>query len=303
MKFAIHTLVFYGLDTLKLMIENTGEFADKIYLSHSRVPWSKYNEEAHKSHQSTSLVTLTSEFPYKEKIVWLEGEWDSEEDQRNHSMERAKADGMDYMIIQDADEFYHPEEFKNNLNEIIYNPNYPVYRCPWIVFWKDLKHVIQVRQPSGDMEIITTCPNFAINLKFPDVQFVNRRLIAQMDQAYRLSGLCYHLAWVLSDEVVLKKIETWGHSHQFNYKKWFKHKWLAWTEETKYIGTITRANYPKATIFEGTLPSQLRQLPTLKQEYVPLSMMEQLDCFWLDMKSLLTTYARMGKFNLMKMLK
>jgi hypothetical protein len=285
------------------MIENTGDLVDKIYLSHSRVPWSAYNKLAIDIHQSTMSIELIADFPHKEKIVWLEGIWKTEEDQRNHSLDRARADGMDYMIIQDADEFYHPNEFSNNLKEIASNPNYPVYRCPWIVFWKDLKHVIQVRNTSGNFATITTCPNFAINLNMSEVRFVNRRLVAQMDQAYQLSGLCYHLAWVLSDDSVLKKIETWGHSHQFNYMKWFKHKWLAWREETRYIGTISRANYLKAIRFEGTIPAELKGLPSLEQRFVPLSIIEKIDNLRLDVQSLISIYTRVGLSKLKSLLR
>ena len=74
LRFSIHTLVFYGLDSLRLMVENTGGFVEKIYLSHSKKPWNAYNKDAPEMYQSSVDISLIADFPYKEKLVWLEGE-------------------------------------------------------------------------------------------------------------------------------------------------------------------------------------------------------------------------------------
>lgn len=287
-KFSIHTLVFYGLDMLKLMVANTGQYVDKIYLSHSKMPWSAYNKKAPELYYSSIDSSLIDDFPFREKIVWLEGNWSSEEDQRNHSLERARADGMDYMIIQDADEFYQPEEFLKNLKTIEANPNYPAYRCSWTIFWKSVDYVIKVREHQGkEGVVITTCPNFAVNTKINDIKFVNRRLINKMKDAFMLPGLCMHLAWVLSDEEVLQKIQTWGHSNQFNYLKWYRQKWLAWTPQTTYIGHITRANYLGAVPFIGDLPKELNNLPRKNQILLKLNLIERLDSWLKDIISII----------------
>ncbi|MEZ5050578.1 MAG: hypothetical protein R2766_13110 [Saprospiraceae bacterium] len=287
-KFSIHTLVFYSLDMLKLMVANTGQYVDKIYLSHSKMPWSVYNKNAAKLYCTSIDSSLIDDFPFKDKIVWLEGNWSSEEDQRNHSLERARSDGMDYMIIQDADEFYQPEEFIKNLKAIEANPNYPVYRCSWSVFWKSVDYVIQVRDHQGKKgAVITTCPNFAVNTRINDVKFINRRLINRMKDAYMLPGLCLHLAWVLSDDEVLQKIQTWGHSNQFDYLKWYRQKWLAWTPQSKYIGHITRANYLGAVPFAGDLPKELKSLPYKNQSLIELGLIEKLDSWLLDIFSIM----------------
>jgi hypothetical protein len=301
MRFAIHTLVFYGLDTLKLMVENTGAYVDKIYLSHSAIPWSAYNAGARGQYRSEVDKSMVESLPFKEKIVWLEGVWSSEEDQRNHSLEQARVDGMDYMIIQDSDEFYIPESFLANLSGIEANPNYPVYRCPWTVFWKSLNYVIQVREHEGERGVtVTTCPNFAVNVRMHDVKFVSRRLVNRMDQTYTLSGLCLHLAWILSDEEVLQKIQTWGHSHQFDYKKWYQQKWLAWQPGTRYIGHITRANYLMAVPFIGSLPRELNNFPVKKQVVRPLTLIEEFDSLVKDYYSLFVVKSNMLKNKLVQ---
>lgn len=286
MKFAIHTLVFYGLDTLRLMVENTGGMVDRIYLSHSRKPWNAYNDQAGQMYESNIDESFIRDFPYRDKLVWLEGEWSSEEEQRNHSLDRARNDGMDYMIIQDADEFYLQEDFKANLEGIRNNPNYPAYRCPWTVFWKNTKYVIRVRQGKSSTTV-TTCPNFAVNVNMPDVRFTSRRLVNRINESFMLPGLCLHLAWVLTDQEVLQKIQTWGHSHQFDNMAWYRHKWRAWTPRTKYIGHITRANYIDAVPFQGTLPDVLQRHQVKINPPVKLRLPDLIYCAWLDGKSLL----------------
>lgn len=265
------------------MLANTGAFVDRIYLSHSPVPWNQYNEQARSSFRSDFNKSRLSSFPYSNKVKLLEGVWISEEDQRNHALQTAKKDGMDYLIIQDADEFYLPEDFQKNLEGIRNNPDYPMYRCPWTVFWKTTEYVIQVRDHEGKVnQTVSTCPNFAVNIHWPNISFSSRRLVNQMEDAFMLEGLCLHLAWVLSDEGVLQKISTWGHSHQFDFQKWYRHKWLAWKPETKYIGHITRYNYRAAVPYTGKLPKELEEFEVDSQSYQALNLIEKIDCFFLD---------------------
>ncbi len=287
MKFGILTLAFYGNATMERMLANTGGFVDKIYLSHSPVPWSKYNSHAREIFSSDFDTNKISEFPYAEKIHFIEGVWESDESQREHALQQARADGIDYLIIQDADEFYMPEDFLKNLEGIRNNPNYPAYICPWVKFWKNTGYVMQARKHRGiPKQTVTTCPNFAVNVNYPGIHFNLSRLVNEMDNAFMLDGLCLHLCWVLTNEEVLKKISTWGHSHQFDYKKWYKHKWLAWNKDTRYIGLFKRSDYLRAVPFYGTLPKELEGFELPNQETMPLNFLEKLDCWRLDCKSM-----------------
>jgi hypothetical protein len=296
MKFGILALAFYGDRTLKRMISNTGGFVDKIYISHSPIPWNQYNDKARDKYKSTFDIMSISNFPFREKIELISDIWPSEEAQRNDALKKARTDGIDYLIIQDADEFYLPEDFQKNLEGIRNNPHHPAYRCPWTVFWKTTNYVIQVREHKGKpRQTVTTCPNFAVNVNWPGIQFSNCRLVNEMDQACMLEGLCLHLAWVLSDSEVQQKISTWGHSHQFNTQKWYKHKWLAWQPKTRFIGHINRYNYIQAVTYKGALPSELNGLSAGLQNYRPLSFFEKLDCFVIDLISIV--YVKLSKFK------
>lgn len=283
MKFAILTLAFYGGKTLDRMLANTGGFVDKIYLSHSPVPWNKYNPEARTKFKSDFDVDKVSKLPYNDKITLLQGVWESDEAQREHALQQARADGIDYLIVQDSDEFYLPEDFQKNLNGIRANPDHPAYVCPWVKFWKNINYVMQARKHNGlNYQTVTTCPNFAVNVNYPGIHFNLSRLVNENHKAFMLEGLCLHLCWVLTDEEVLKKISTWGHSHQFDYKKWYKHKWLSWTPKTKHLGLFKRSDYYQSVPFYGQLPKELNGLEMPEITFEPLSLFEKVDSWRID---------------------
>lgn len=289
-KFAILTLCFYGTRTLDRMLLNTGAYVDKIYLSHSPLPWLNVATGLRPDQKSDFDPEVVPNLPYAEKIHFLTGIWDSEEAQRQHAMDQARIDGIDYLIIQDADEFYSVDEFSKNLGGIALNPNFPAYTCPWTVFWKSKDYVIEMRSSSdGSPTTVAKCPNFAVNVNWPGIRFTKARLVNEINRAFKLDGLCLHFAWVLSDEEVTVKVSTWAHSHQFNVKKWLQHKWFGWQPQTRSIGHITRYNYLRAVRFTGSLPLEAASIPTPDQNYRRLNSFARVESACLDALSMLRT--------------
>jgi hypothetical protein len=297
-RFAVMTLMFYGEGTILRMIDNCGPFVEKIYVGFSEVPWSEYNKKARQEFKASATVDILKASKWADKIVVIQGVWPSDEAERNAILDRARADGMDYLIVQDADEFYTPESYRQNLEGIAANPNHPVYRCPWIVFWKTTDYVLTCRNSIFDKPTpVTTCPNYAVNCKMPDVYFSKSRLINRMGEAFMLDGLCLHLSWVLDDELVLKKVLTWGHSHQFNGKKWYQQKWLAWAPGETNLGHITRVDFGPAIKYKVDLPEELKNLPALKQDYVPLNFIQRIDSRIRDYSSIFVWYLKLIRFK------
>lgn len=206
------------------------------------------------------------------RIRIVEGVWDTEEAQRNAVVSAAKRDGMDYLIIQDPDEFYLEEAYSKNIDEIIRQPDFPYYYCLWINFWKNLRHIVLERKNiiGSKYSMYSYNPNFAINLKYPDICFKDRRLCNYpAAEGHILSGICYHLSYVHSDEEMKIKIGTWGHSHQVD-EKWMKYKWFGWNAKTKFINPMMGPVWDRAVKFDGQLPAQLNEFPALHQEYISL---------------------------------
>jgi hypothetical protein len=302
-RFAVMTLCFYGEKTILRMIDNCAPFVEKIYVGYSEVPWSDYNKNARSTFKAELSSDIFGESKWAHKIEVIRGEWPSDEAERNTILDKARQDGMDYLIVQDADEFYTPENFQKNLEGIAAHPNYPAYRCPWVVFWKNTRYVLTCRNTIFEKpRAITTCPNFAVNCNMPDVHFSVSRMVTRINEAFMLDGLCLHLSWVLDDEVAWKKVLTWAHSHQFNAKKWYYQKWLAWKPGDKNIGHISRVDFGEAIPFEGDLPAELHDFPAMKQQYVPLSVVEKMDSKLRDLRAMFVWQLRKSKHDLKRLI-
>ena len=178
--------------------------------------------------------------------------WDTEESMRNSCLDKAKEDCMDYMIIQDADEFYFYNDYEKMINFIKTNPNYTVYKCPWISFWKNLNYV--TIKENGDT--IMGYPEICLNLN-KGLRFTKCRSLHDSNTINIESIICYHLSYVMSDEEVYKKINVWGHSHQFDTQKWYEEKWLNWSEESIGLHPIQPHAWFRAIKYTGELPEIL----------------------------------------------
>ncbi len=239
MKFATHLLLFnqdaWILDNINMI----GEFVDKIYISWSEYPWS-YNPNAREQFKNKSNPDILKQSKYYDKIVLIRGEWKLDEDQRNSCLDAAKKDGIDILLIIDADEFYSKDDLVNLIQSIKDNPNYDYYTTPWITYWKDFNHIIS----KSDGDVICGYPEVALNIKSGN-RFVRCRRPSG-NKIYRLTSMCKHASYILSDDECWSKINTWGHSHQFNTTEWYNIKWLRWNEDTINLHPISPTEWYKA---------------------------------------------------------
>jgi len=275
-RFAVQIL-FYDCDQFILKtIENCAPFVEKIYIMYSPEPWNAYNKQARNNYKNTSNPEILKQSKYYSKIQLITGVWATEEDQRNECLEMARKEGFDYMIVQDADEFYNPSEYQKNLEQILHNPDHYFYRCPWYLFWKSTKYVImnfyplffgnEKYAPSYKLTEINFNPCFAVNCK-KDIKFKDRRMLTRKE-FFMLDGICFHLSYVLSDKQVESKLRTWGHSHQVNIESWLKTKWYGWTPETKNINPLGGISWRKAKLYTGPIPAELEGFDPGEQKYV-----------------------------------
>jgi hypothetical protein len=111
LRFGVMTLLYYSEGTIVEMIDNCAPFVDKIYVGFSDLPWSDYNKNARTEFKGSASLDVLKDSKWHDKIEVISGVWKSEVDERNDILSKARQDGMDYLIIQDADEFYHPEDY------------------------------------------------------------------------------------------------------------------------------------------------------------------------------------------------
>lgn len=160
---------------------------------------------------------------------------------------------MDFLITQDADEFYTFADYKKIINEITKNLSYDYYTTPWVIFWKNAEQIVT----GTDGNEITGYPEIAINLR-KNIKFVRCR-IPNSKHHKRLDALCHHMSFVFDkDEDCLSKINTWSHSHQFNTTEWYNKCWINWTPELGNFHPINPTVWHKTITFKGNLPEVLR---------------------------------------------
>ena len=251
MKFGVHMLYFNQDKWIFKTIENCAPFVDKIYVAWSEKPWN-YNENGQKF-VNNSNVDFLKQSKYYDKITIIKGEWKLDEDERNSCLNKAKEDGMDYLITQDADEFYTFKDYSKIIEGIRQNPTYDFYTTPWIVFWKNYNYIVTGK----DGKQICGYPEIAINLN-KDVKFIRCRR-PNSTHCKQLDAICHHMCFVFDkDEDCWSKINTWGHSHQFNTTEWYNKYWLNWTPELTNIHPIQPTAWHKTIEFKGELPEVLR---------------------------------------------
>ena len=276
-------ILYYDCDQFILRtIENCAPHVEKIFIAYSPLPWT-YNPEARKNFENPSSPDLLRQSPHQDKIQLIEGTWETEEAQRNEVLDQAKSEGFDYLIIQDADEFFCTEDYQLNLKTIEQNPNFSFYRTPWMQFWKSTKWVILCKysylykngRPDKKYYNTTTCFSmaFAINIK-ANVRFQRCRMPTNVDDYYVLPGICYHLSYVMSDAQVERKIRTYGHTNQIDHKNWLKWKWYGWNPKTRFLHPIESQVWTKAVPFSGRLPKELADFPEQSNLSKPLPLNE-----------------------------
>ena len=249
-KFAAHALLFDSQKWILTMIENCGPFVEKIYVAYSELPWT-YNPSARDTIKNTADPSILLNSQYANKIELIHGVWERDEDQRNACLDRAKADGMDFLIIQDADEFYKQSDYSRMLEQIANNPEYDFYKTPWCVFWKSFDYILEGENGST----VIGFPEVAINCKH-NVRFTRAR-VPNSQNYFLLDVLCYHGSYVSTDDEMYRKIHTWGHAHQFDRDMWYQNKWLRWTESTEGLHPVSPSVFRRAVRFKGDLPEVL----------------------------------------------
>jgi len=259
-KFATHVLLFGQDKWIMRNIENAYPHVDKIYVAHSPLPWA-YNKSAREKYTDSFDLGLLAKSEFADKITVISGVWDTEEAQRNACVDQAIKDGMDYLIIHDADEFYFHENFKMIIEFIEKHPNFELYKIGWFCFWKSFNYILL----GEDGKKLIGYPEFAINLK-ADVKFQSKRRPFTPRMAIKSAvipadvGVCYHGSYVLTNEEVYQKINTWGHANDFDREKWYKEIWLKWTPQMKNLHLVSPAAWSQAVHFDGALPEVIKDL-------------------------------------------
>jgi hypothetical protein len=252
-KFATHFMIFGQDKWVMKHIENAYPHFDRIYIAYGKLPWG-YNPDARKKYVNTFDLDVIRKSKFNNKITIIEGDWLKDEEQRNACYNQAKKDGMDYLMIRDADEFYSNQDFIKMKDFIIKNPDYDVYRCAWYCFWKTFKYILV---PNANEKIVGY-PEIFANLNKENNSFKNKRTPFGKSIITIPDVLCYHGAYVFTNEELFVKLKTWSHSTDFNTDWWYNNVWLKWNETMINIHPINPSAWYKAIPYNGELPEILK---------------------------------------------
>ena len=229
MKVALQVLAFNVDRSLHLMIENAKPYVDKIFIAYPESSW-KYGS-SRKSNNPTSYEKVAE--LADENIEIMRGIWERDEDTRNSLLTAARNQNFDWIIIQDADEFYTDQSWEVLKDYLVSAgaQNKSVINVPLYTFWKTPCFVIE--EPHHGIKAGEAC--FAINCRHKEIQFTFSRT-TNANSIHYIDEPCYHYSYVLSDQELKNKIKTWAHSNDFIIRNlWYQIKWKRWHQSSQYL--------------------------------------------------------------------
>src|SRR5262245_38777830 len=105
MKIAAHLIAYNVSRFIPHVLENIGPHVDKIFVAFPSRPWS-YNAKSRSEKKNPPTLGMIDSSNWNHKIEIIHGDWERDEDTRNSCLERARNEGFEWLITQDADEFY-----------------------------------------------------------------------------------------------------------------------------------------------------------------------------------------------------
>jgi hypothetical protein len=272
MLIAAHVLAYNVSRFFPFVLDNICPHVDKVFIAYPSRPWA-YNESSRTTKKNpTTLQNLCSEV-WKHKVEIIQGDWERDEDTRNSCLEKAKAEGFEFLITQDADEFY----TENSWDQIISflraaPPNVDAVCSTWYNFWKSPQYIIS--DVHGSIKDVNA--NLALRCR-PGVYFQQSRT-PNVPSSIVIDAPCYHYGWAMNDEEMQEKLSTWTHTNDFDTARWFRIKWLNWRESTRHLNPHHPFTWYKAVRFPCEQPSFATQFALnvdLKKVTTPFEYMEE----------------------------
>lgn len=242
MQIALHVLAYDVTQWINPMLRNAAPHVDKIYLAYAKRPFN-YIPESRKTRTNPTRLEDIDLSGIENKVEIIEGDWELEENTRNHCFERAKADGFDWMIIQDADEFYTEADWAQIRRELQRELKVDVIKTTWYQFWKSSQFVIADQYGS----IKGTNAGFAVRCK-KELTFFNRRQ-TNTHNVRELDCPCYHYGFVQTNDQMRDKVTQWSHARDFNALRWYDLKWLNWNEASINLNPVFPVSWKRAVRF------------------------------------------------------
>lgn len=135
MKLGAILIVNCDKDNIWYCLKGIYDGCDKIVIVHSNCNW---NGEPKDDGTLEILRHFRDEEDPDGKIQLIEGSYTSQPGQRTVALEILKEEGLDYCLVIDSDEIYHPEHLAWARRHIEANPDVHIFRVRWLRLWKTL---------------------------------------------------------------------------------------------------------------------------------------------------------------------
>lgn len=177
------------------------------------------------------------------------GDWEGQAQQFNAGLEILEADGIDWALIVDADEFYTPEDIGRLVGQIRTTEYDAIYATNMNVYWKSPDYMVAPRQDDYPIIAIRT------NKRFRDKRHVESTVTTT---GTHKKFILHHMSYVRTHEQMKKKIETFEHSHEFDTDSWFYDIWTWWNPDATHLHPTVPHKFERAIY--NPAPEILRKL-------------------------------------------
>ena len=215
---------------------------------HSKLPWG-YKPEARENYANTFDLDIIKKSPYIDKITIIEGDWLSDTGQRTECLQRAKKDGVDYLMVHDADEFYFHKDFDKLVDLVKKDTTHDVFSINLYAFWRSFKYILidpQRGKIGGTNQTIVNLHKVDHYDRIRDVHSGNILVVPDI--------IYYHGSYVLTNEELYRKVKSTSHSNDYDGEKWYKEVWLPWTLESRNLHPVWPWCWSHCEIFNEELP-------------------------------------------------
>lgn len=228
MKVGLIVIAFNVDQWIYEMLKNASPHVDIAYIAYPARPW-RYSEDARRSGVNPTVLDEERLRNTGVEYKIIRGDWEYDEDTRNEIREIATRESCDWLVVQDADEFYDTEGWTKLKELMQIHLGRDIAICTqWLNFWKNTDYVIVNRD--GSIKSENECA--ALSLSGSSYFTYSRTVSCQVVSC---EAICYHLGYVMEDAQVKMKIETWTHTADVDLLGWYRLKWKGWHIGTKYI--------------------------------------------------------------------